>query len=199
MKTWKLVSGILSIVFCFATLFQSCAAGIYNTLLDTGDIGGSVGVLVTILLLAGGIVSIATRKSCGNGGDVAIIVLFGIAALSGYVSASVYKDLVIWATWCLICAVLAVVSIVKRSNIKKTTGKNIDESQQTTTPQVSTGHVYKSDVDATATHSIDFSFSSFVVGLIVSVAGLVFLFFSWWGLAAVAVGLATLIFAYFQQ
>ena len=62
MKVWKLVSGILSIVLFLIVSFQSCAAGISNTLSDNGEVGGSAGVLVAIFLLAGGIVSIATRN-----------------------------------------------------------------------------------------------------------------------------------------
>jgi hypothetical protein len=56
MKVWKLVSGILSIVLFLIVSFQSCAAGISNTLSDNGEVGGSAGVLVAIFLLAGGIV-----------------------------------------------------------------------------------------------------------------------------------------------
>lgn len=54
MKTWKLVSGILSIILFVVVTFQSCAAGISNTLQENGEVGGSAGVLVAIMLLAGG-------------------------------------------------------------------------------------------------------------------------------------------------
>lgn len=112
MKTWKLVSGILSIVLFVFVTFQSCAAGVANTLEANGEVGGSAGIIVAIMLLAGGIVSIATRKG-GKGGNIALIVLFGIGALCGYTMAESYGDLYIWATWCLICAVLAIVSLIK--------------------------------------------------------------------------------------
>ena len=112
MKTWKLVSGILSIVLFVFVTFQSCAAGVANTLEANGEVGGSAGIIVAIMLLAGGIVSIATRKG-GKGGNIALIVLFGIGALCGYTMAGGYGDLYIWATWCLICAVLAIVSLIK--------------------------------------------------------------------------------------
>ena len=75
MKTWKLVSGILSIVICLFVLFQSCAAGLSNTMQGNGELGGTAGLIVAIMLLAGGIVSIATRKSSGKGGNIALIVL----------------------------------------------------------------------------------------------------------------------------
>ncbi len=113
MKTWKLVSGILSIVLCFFVLFQSCAAGLSNALAENGEVSGSAGVLVAVMLLAGGIVAIATRKAPGKGGNIALIVLNGIGALMGYTMSGSYTDLKIWATWCLICAVLAIVAIVK--------------------------------------------------------------------------------------
>ena len=53
MKTWKLVSGILSIVLFVLVSFQSCAAGMVNTIEDNGEVGGSAGIIVAIMLLAG--------------------------------------------------------------------------------------------------------------------------------------------------
>lgn len=113
MRTWKLVSGILSIVLSVFVLFQSCAAGMVHTLAATGENGGSGGVIVAIMLLAGGIVSIVARNG-SKGGNIALVVLFGIGAVCGYAMAgTVYQDLYIWATWCLVIAVLAVVSLLK--------------------------------------------------------------------------------------
>jgi hypothetical protein len=65
------------------------------------------------LLLAGGIVSIATRKSEGKGGNIALIILFGIAALTGFAGHGNYSDLIIWSIWCLINALIAIIGIVK--------------------------------------------------------------------------------------
>lgn len=112
MKTWKLVSGILSIVLSMFVLFQSCAAGLGNTLENNGEVGGSAGVLVAILLLAGGIVSIATRKG-GKGSSIALLVMFGLAALAGFMMAGSYADLNIWAGWCLICALLGLIALIR--------------------------------------------------------------------------------------
>lgn len=113
MKTWKLVSGILSIIFCFVTGFQSCAAGFVNTVEANGDSSGTLGIFLTILLLAGGIVSIATRSK-KKSGNIALIVLFGLASIIGFSGAGgTYGDLVVWAVWCLICAVLAVIALIK--------------------------------------------------------------------------------------
>lgn len=112
MKTWKLVSGILSIVLFFMVAFQSCAAGLGNALAENGEVSGSAGIIVAIMLLVGGIVSIVTRNG-GKGGNIAIIVLYGIGVFFGYTLAGSFADLTIWASWCLICVILAIVSLVK--------------------------------------------------------------------------------------
>lgn len=113
MKTWKLVSGILSIVLFALVAFQSCAAGMSNALEENGEVSGSAGIIVAVLLLTGGIVSIATRKSTGKGGNIALIIIFGLAAVIGFALHGSYNDLTIWAGWCLINAVLAVVAMIK--------------------------------------------------------------------------------------
>ena len=119
MKIWKLVAGIISIIMFFFVMLQSCAAGISNTLEENGEISGSAGVIVAVMLLAGGIVSIVTRKSTGKGGNIALIVLFALGALFGFILAGSYSDLRIWAGWCLINAILALVSILTGNGDKK--------------------------------------------------------------------------------
>ncbi len=114
MKTWKLVSGILSMILFVIVTFQSCAAGVANSLEENGETSGSAGVLVAILMLAGGIVSVATRNAEKKGGNIALIVLFGLAALVGFNGFGSFSDLAIWAGWCLINAILAVVAIVTK-------------------------------------------------------------------------------------
>ena len=114
MKTWKLLSGIISIIMSAFILFQSCAAGIGNTLSENGETSGSIGFLVAILLLVVGIVSIVVRSSEKNGGNIAITIMSALAAILGFTMAGNYADLRIWAVWCLVCAILAVVDIIKR-------------------------------------------------------------------------------------
>lgn len=113
MKIWKLVTGILSIILSVFVLFQSMFAGLGNALSDNGEVSGTAGLIVSIMLLAGGIVSIAVRNKDGKGGNIAIIILFGIGALIGFTSAGSFGDLYIWSAWCLINVVLAIVSILK--------------------------------------------------------------------------------------
>lgn len=113
MKVWKLVSGIISIILFGFVIFQSCAAGIGNALTNNGEVSGSAGFLVGVLMLVAGIISVAARKSEGSGGNIAIIILDDLAFLLGFAMAGSYSDLRVWAVWCMICAVMATISIFK--------------------------------------------------------------------------------------
>jgi len=126
MKTWKLVSGILSIILFVIVTFQSCAAGILNTIEANGEVSGSAGVIVASFMLAGGIVSVATRNSVRNGGNIALIILFGLATLIGFSNYGSFSDLAIWSGWCLINAILAVIAIIKG---KKTVSNSTPETE----------------------------------------------------------------------
>lgn len=110
MKTWKLVSGIISMVISLVVTFQSCAVGVLEAMGAEGSDSAS-GISVAILLIAGGVVSVATRKG-GKGGNIAIISIYGIAAIIGF-TAKVYEDLNVWAVWCCVCVLLAVISLAK--------------------------------------------------------------------------------------
>lgn len=130
MKTWKLVSGILSIVLSIFVMFQSSAAGLLNALDGSKESSGTAGLFVAFLMIAGGIVSIAVRKKVGNGGNIALIVIFGLAALIGFVSAAgKFKDLYFWASWCLLLAVLAIICIIKNRNNTPNDMVNEDSSK----------------------------------------------------------------------
>ena len=118
MQVWKLVSGILSIIMSVFVTFQSSIAGLGNALAENGEVSGSAGLMVAILMLTGGIVSIVTRKG-GKGGAIALVIIFGLAALLGVSNAGSYADLNIWAGWCGICAVLALLSLFIRKRVKE--------------------------------------------------------------------------------
>lgn len=119
MKTWKLISVILSIVLAAFVLFQSMAVGLGNSLSENGETSGSAGFLVAILLIAAGITAIVVRKSIKKGAHIALIIMYGLAAIVGFTMAGSYEDLKIWAGWCLICAILAVVVIIKSKNVSE--------------------------------------------------------------------------------
>ena len=130
MKTWKLVSGILSIIFSVLVTVQACIVGLSNTLSKNGEVSGGAGIIVAIMLLSGGITSIVVRKG-SIGGNIALFILYGIGALFGFSLAGNYIDLYLWSGWCLICAMLAIISIVlqihrnKAENIKSNRDKSL--------------------------------------------------------------------------
>ena len=93
MKTWKLDSGIISIILSAFVVFQSMMAGLANALEESGQVSGSAGLVVSICMLCGGIVSIVSRKNNSKGTNIALIILFGLATLTGFVLAGNYSDL----------------------------------------------------------------------------------------------------------
>ncbi len=109
MKIWRLVSGILSIIMFAMVSFQSCAVGIANSIEANGEVGGSAGIIVSVMLLAGGITSIATKNG-SKGGCMATMILYLIGALCGFTMAGRFGDLYIWASWCLVCSLLSLVA-----------------------------------------------------------------------------------------
>lgn len=93
MKTWKLVSGIISIVLSVFVVFQSMIAGLANALEESGQSSGSAGLIVSICMLCGGIVSIVSRKNNSKGTNIALLILFSLTTLTGFVLAGNYSDL----------------------------------------------------------------------------------------------------------
>ena len=110
MGVWKLVSGILNIVLAAFIVFQSSMAGLSNALEENGESGGSAGLMVAILLLVAGIVSIVMRNRSGKA-NLPLAILYLLAALIGFGLAGSYSDLKIWAGWCAICGVLALLAM----------------------------------------------------------------------------------------
>lgn len=84
MKTAKLSIGIISIVLSVFVIFQSCAAGISNSLSSNGESSGMAGLLVAITLMVGGIIGLATRKSHGRGGALTAAGFYLFGAQEAY-------------------------------------------------------------------------------------------------------------------
>ena len=101
-------------------MLQSAAAGMANAMEANGEVSGSAGFMVSLLMIAGGIVSIVARKG-GRGTTIATVVIFILAALLGFSNAGSFADLNIWAAWCLLCGVLAAISLRKQKKNTDTT------------------------------------------------------------------------------
>ena len=121
MKIWKLVSGLFSIIFSVLVFFQSALAGLGNALEDNGEVGGTGGLIVSMVLLVVGILSIVIRNSNSKGGNIATIILCAIAALVGFTSAGSYSDLEVWSAWCVIILITSVLALIigKKKKVNK--------------------------------------------------------------------------------
>lgn len=110
MKIWKLVSGILSIVFFIfiteQTRFVSAVNFWENNRHDKSDVAG---VVVAFLILIAGIFSAILWKSKNKGGDFFLFVLYGLAALFGYTNLGTFGDLVVWSSWALLCSMVSII------------------------------------------------------------------------------------------
>ncbi|MDO4833627.1 MAG: hypothetical protein Q4A40_01165 [Bacillota bacterium] len=109
----RLVIGILLIVFSLVVLFQSCAAGVVNTLESSSDAGGSAGFLLAIFMIASGVTAICTRNSRKKAGPIIAAVLLAVGALTGFFNAAVYQDLIIWGIVSLASAVVFIICAIK--------------------------------------------------------------------------------------
>ncbi|MCQ2561691.1 MAG: hypothetical protein MJ186_06555 [Clostridia bacterium] len=114
MKTCKLFLGVLTIVASVLVLFQSCAAGMVNTLGDTGEVSGTAGVLVAVIMITGGIFELATRKSPSKGTAMVLFLMFLFGALMGFANAGRFADLQVWSGFCLIQALVNLADYIKK-------------------------------------------------------------------------------------
>lgn len=97
MKTTKLVIGIISFVMALLVTFQSCFAGLGNAMENNGEVGGTAGVMLSVLAIIAGIIAITTRKGVGKGPYVAAG-FYLLGGIIGFMMAGGYSDLYIWAT-----------------------------------------------------------------------------------------------------
>ena len=127
MKTWKTVSGILSIILFIAVVFVSCSVGVVNVAEETGESGGTSGMFMAFFFLAGGIISIATRSS-KIGGNIAVLVIYGIGAIIGFAANDSSLWSKVWGILCAICAIVALAGLLGKQKPKfdnnSSTGSN---------------------------------------------------------------------------
>ncbi|MEA4882443.1 MAG: hypothetical protein VB144_02065 [Clostridia bacterium] len=98
----KLASGIISLLFGFAVLFQSLLVGVGGTIVGetSASQGGSVGALVALLLMIGGAFAFQVPKVA--------MVFTGLSGLLGLAAGSttVFKDMTVWGVVGVILTVI---------------------------------------------------------------------------------------------
>lgn len=133
MKVWKLVSGILSIIWSGWVMLGAGVTGFLSDMEGSKDDGTAVvvvGFFVSILMVAGGIVSIAVKNKIDERSNGALAIIFGIATIIGFAGGGKFDILEIWAVWCLACAVNAIVCIFTNRKNKSEDIANKDSSEK---------------------------------------------------------------------
>lgn len=96
LRTARLTISIISIILFFIVILQSCAVGIINTWDGNGESTGTLGFLLSVCFLVGGIVGIAGRSS--KNAVITTGCFYGIGGLLSFLgSTDSYGDLIIWA------------------------------------------------------------------------------------------------------
>ncbi len=115
MKQLKLWAGIAGIIAAGYFLIISFYEASWNYLTSSGHINGALGIVIASLLLAGSIVRIAMRRFDDDSGSIISLVLFGVAAAVGIAATPIYHYLQNWAILCAVMAVLSIVMIIVKN------------------------------------------------------------------------------------
>lgn len=95
MDTAKSIIGLISVLLAALVMLQSCAASTVESGLEqSGANSGSIGMLVAICFLVGGLEAIASRKNRARG--ILTVIFYTMAALLALAARSVYNYLLFW-------------------------------------------------------------------------------------------------------
>lgn len=100
----RFIISIVTLVFTFLILFQSCAVGLSNSLEGNFEIGGSAGIVLCICWWVAGILNISKRKDMRTARDAGIAYI--IAGVIGLLLAGSFSDLKIYSIASFIFAVI---------------------------------------------------------------------------------------------
>lgn len=116
MKIARMILGIVSCVLFVLITFQSCAAGIGNTLAENGEVSGTAGFLLAICMLIAGIVGIACRKN--KIGSIVAGCFYVLGGIIGIANVGSYSDLQIWSVLCFVfAAVFIITGILQKGDV----------------------------------------------------------------------------------
>lgn len=120
-STGRLIIGIISLVFFILISFQSCAAGLVNTIDETNSTSGSRGFLLALFMLVAGIVGITTRNAKTKTGSIVCTIFYFLGFLMTNVSekGDVYEDLPIWGFISLVFAIIFLICAIKTKKNSK--------------------------------------------------------------------------------
>ena len=108
MKVSRLVIGIISIVLFVLISFESCAAGVGNTLEGNGEISGTAGFMLACCMLVAGIVGICCRKL--KTGTIVAGCFYAAGGLLGIANVGSFADLQIWSILSFVFAAVFIIT-----------------------------------------------------------------------------------------
>lgn len=119
MKTARMIIGIISMVLFIFITFQSCAAGLGNTLAENGEVSGSAGFLLALSMLIAGILGVAGKKS--KACTIVAGAFYALGGIIGIANVGSFADLQIWSILSFIFAVFFILSGILQKNNNEST------------------------------------------------------------------------------
>lgn len=117
MKNTKKIIGTISVILFFIISLQSCAAGAYNSLADTGEVSGSAGMILAWCMVIAGIVGITCIDS--NGATIVAAVLYAFGGFIGLSNQGNFKDLTIWSVLSIIFCIVYLLAYAFQKDTSK--------------------------------------------------------------------------------
>lgn len=106
MKLIKKTVSIISIVVSGFILFQSCASGMFNIIKNNGGYSGTMGVLLVMFMIVGGILCMTSHDYKSTIVSGVFYFLGGLFTLLS--DTGIFKDLVIWGWMSFIFGVIII-------------------------------------------------------------------------------------------
>jgi hypothetical protein len=107
MKNARLIIGICTILLSFIVMFQSCAVGVAEAIIDNGGTSGGAGFMLTFIYIIAGIVGIVCRKN--KTGSIVAGCFYLLGFIIGYTNTGLFADLIVWSYLSLIFAAVFII------------------------------------------------------------------------------------------
>lgn len=128
MSTARLIVGIVMLVFSIPVLFQSCAAGIFNSIENNGGADGTIGFLVSCCMIVFGIIAITTRRTILHNFLAVMSVLSCLIFIyCSFIYDGIFADLAIWG---YLFAIYSIFFFIASSAVKQNNKSFIDKEAE---------------------------------------------------------------------
>ena len=123
MKTWKLVSAIISIIIGGEILREGSLLHSFAKTFKGDTTYVSLGIMAGVLILASGIVTLVARSTEKNIYNKIALACYILGFALCFMGPKVWSNLLFYSAWALICAIIAGIDLNKRN-------KNIEDDEE---------------------------------------------------------------------